>query len=163
SDVILDTVGDGNQIVKDWFTDTATTHIGAGEMTRQRTKMAFVAGDGDKELRVYRVRTFPTSFPPKDGSDQYPEACYHVTDPVGGSSGWPSFAPDGSKLAVAEGDGVHIGNVPDFAGGCTFAGANVPVLVIPGATEPDWGPADVPAAKKDDPKKTDPKVDPKTV
>src|SRR5215471_10044085 len=133
NDAIIDTVGDGNQILKDWFTDTATTHIRSGEMTRQRTKMAFVAGDGDKELRVYRVRTFPTTFPPPDGSDQYPEACYHVTDPVGGSFGTPTFSPDGRHLAVAEGDGVHIGEVPDFAAGCTTTGATLPALVIAGA------------------------------
>ena len=36
--------------------------------------------------------------------------------------------------------------MPSFAGGCTLDGAtpNAP-LVIPGGSQPDWGPADVPA------------------
>ena len=36
--------------------------------------------------------------------------------------------------------------VPSFAGGCTLDGAtpNAP-LVIPGGSQPDWGPADVPS------------------
>jgi hypothetical protein len=38
--------------------------------------------------------------------------------------------------------------VPDFSGGCTLTGATpTPPLVIPGGREPDWGPADVPAAR----------------
>jgi hypothetical protein len=39
--------------------------------------------------------------------------------------------------------------VPSLAGGCTTAGAtpNAP-LVIPGAKNPDWGPAGVPASRR---------------
>ena len=38
--------------------------------------------------------------------------------------------------------------MPDFAAGCTTDGATAaPPLVIPGGKEPDWGPADVPAAR----------------
>ncbi len=39
-------------------------------------------------------------------------------------------------------------DVPSFAAGCTTTGASPSSrLVIPGATQPDWGPADVPAAR----------------
>ena len=38
--------------------------------------------------------------------------------------------------------------MPNFAAECTLDGATPePPLLIPGATEPDWGPADVPAGR----------------
>ena len=46
------------------------------------------------------------------------------------------------------GDGIHVAAVPSFGGDCTLEGATpTPPLVIPGAREPDWGPADVPPAR----------------
>ena len=60
----------------------------------------------------------------------------------------PTFSPDGGALAWAAGDGIHVAAVPAFAAGCTLDGATPnPPLVIPGGTEPDWGPADVPRAR----------------
>ena len=147
-DVVLDVVADKSVPVMDWFSDTGTEHIGAGEMTRQRTKLAFVGGAQDQELRLYRVRTFPTQFPPSNGSDQLPESCYFYDGPQGGKYASPTWAPDGARLAWAEGDGVHVASVPDFGAGCTTDGATPTApLVIAGASEPDWGPADVPPAR----------------
>ncbi len=53
----------------------------------------------------------------------------------------PTWAPDGQSLAWGEPDGVW---VKPSALDCTVQ----PSLVVPGATEPDWGPAGVGAAAK---------------
>ncbi|HEY6887009.1 MAG TPA: hypothetical protein VI300_04490 [Solirubrobacter sp.] len=57
--------------------------------------------------------------------------------------GSPTFSPDGGMLAMQFGGEVWIADIPDLAGGCqspTFF-----KRLLAGA-QPDWGPADVPAA-----------------
>lgn len=50
----------------------------------------------------------------------------------------PTFSPDGTQLAFAEPDGVHIANVSNLS---NCAAITAP-LVIPGATQPFWSAAD---------------------
>jgi hypothetical protein len=50
----------------------------------------------------------------------------------------PTFSPDGTRLAFAEPDGVHIANVSNLS---NCASITAP-LVIPGATQPSWSAAD---------------------
>ena len=60
----------------------------------------------------------------------------------------PTFSPDGGAIAYHAGDGIHVAAVPAFGGDCTLDGATpTPPVVIPNGIEPDWGPADVPAAR----------------
>lgn len=155
SDVVLDTLSDGSAnkgvMVHNWFSDTVEGNKGLahGDVTRDRKKMAFVTGGADETLTVYAVPNFPTTF--KDGmadASTYPSVCYRYSGPNGGKFAVPTWSPDGTKLAMQQGDGIHVADVPSFDGGCTTAGATEnPPLVIAGATEPDWGPADVPAGR----------------
>jgi hypothetical protein len=152
-DVILDTLSDGTNgnLVHNWFSDMvndnpATT---AGDITRDKTKLAFDTGQNDSTLTVYWVPSFPTAFPDGESDPSTrPHPCYRYSDAPGGKFSQPTFAPDGAHVAWAAGDGIHVAAVPSFAGGCTLEGATPnPPLVIPGATEPDWGPAGVPAGR----------------
>jgi WD40-like Beta Propeller Repeat len=59
-----------------------------------------------------------------------------LTGATGGQFGAPSWSPDGRSLAWAQGDGVWTGTI---ARPCSSS----PRLTIPGAREPDWGPAGV--------------------
>lgn len=148
-DVILDTISDGDSgnLVHGWFSDTAegNPHTSGGDITRDRAKMAFATGENDSTLTVYAVPQFPTTF--RDGDapvSARPNICYRYSGPVGKYS-TPTFSPDGGRLAWAEDDGIKIVSVPSFAGGCTLDGATPSApLVIPGGSQPDWGPADVP-------------------
>lgn len=140
-DVLLDPVGDGRPgddgLTQDWFSDDGTPHLGAGEMTRQRDKVAFQAGQGDDAMRIYRMTAFYPALP---------EACYAYGVSGDGTVGAPTWSPTGTRLAWAEGDGVRVVDVPSLAAGCELDGASpTSALLIPGATQPDWGPADVPA------------------
>jgi hypothetical protein len=158
-EVVLDTVGDGPQLLRDWFTDTTNGNDGGqmaqGEMTRQRTKMAFLAGAGDQQLRIYKVHEFPHGGPHGDwGSsltdEEYPYICAFYDKPAGGRFGAPSWSPDGTRLAYSDGEGVKTVNIPDWPGeGCSADGMSPNgQLLVPGASEPDWGPADVPPARR---------------
>jgi hypothetical protein len=57
----------------------------------------------------------------------------NVTDYFDNSG--PTFSPDGSKLAFAEPDGIHIANTSNLA---NCASVTAAPLVIPGATQPFW-------------------------
>jgi hypothetical protein len=151
-DVILDTLSDGDSgnLVHGWFSDTVENnpHVSGGDVTRDRTKMAFATGSADSTLTVYSVPQFPTTF--KDGdapASARPSVCYRYSGP-NGSYSTPTFSPDGGRLAWAEDDGIKIVAVPSFAGGCTLDGATPTApLVIPGGRQPDWGPAGVPTGR----------------
>jgi hypothetical protein len=152
-DVILDTLSDGDSgnLVHGWFSDLSdgNPHTSGGDMTRDRTKLAFATGENDSTLTVFTVPQFPTVF--KDGDapvSTRPTACYRYSGPAGRYS-TPTFSPDGGRLAWAEDDGIKVVTVPSFAGGCTTDGASPTApLVIPGGSQPDWCPADVPAGGK---------------
>jgi hypothetical protein len=118
-----------------------------GEITRKGDKAAFVSYDvahhgesyrsGFNRIRVYRM----TGPPPAK-----PEACFYIDGPdqpdVMSS---PSFSPDGSKLVWQYGGGISISDIPDLSGGCQSPARFDELL--PGGAQPDWGPADVPAAR----------------
>ena len=133
-DVILDVAGDGYQTITRWFADTSIHGLRDGEMTRQHTKLAFVGGENDANLRIYRMTGEPTALP---------EACYEWSNPKGAFAS-PTWSPDGARLAFAQADGVYVAAVPDLGAACAI-GTDAGTLTIPGASAPDWGPADVPA------------------
>jgi hypothetical protein len=168
-EVVLDTVGDGPQLLRDWFTDSTNGNDGGqmahGEMNRQRTKLAFLTGAGDTQLRFYKIREYPHGGPHGDwGSSltdsELPYICGIYGNPAGGGFGPPSWSPDGTRLAYHDGEGIKIVTIPDWPGDeCTNEGISpTGQLLVAGAIEPDWGPADVPPAREITPK---PRVDAK--
>ena len=157
NDVILDRISDGGNghgnMVLNWFSDLVEGNKGVsgGDISRDKTKLAFQTGENDSTLTVYAVPAFPAAW--KDGdTDAKPSVCYRYNGAPGGKFGIPTLSPDGNGVAWAAGDGIHVAAIPSFGGGCTTDGATPnPPLVIPGGTQPDWGPADVPAPRKTDP------------
>jgi hypothetical protein len=152
-DIVLDRISDGGNghgnMLMNWTSDMAdgNPHVSGGDITRDKRKLAFQTGENDSTLTVYFVPQMPASW--KDGNPDTDavHVCYRYSGAEGGKYGVPTFSPDGAGLAFATGDGIHVAAVPAFASGCTLDGATVtPPLVIPGGSEPDWGPADVPTA-----------------
>jgi hypothetical protein len=153
-DIILDRISDGGNghgnLVMNWTSDLVDNnpHVSGGDITRDKRKLAFQTGENDSTLTVYYVPEFPTSWRDSVPNTDAVHVCYRYSGPAGGKHGVPTFSPDGSGLAFATGDGIHVAAVPAFSAGCTTDGATVtPPLVIPGGSEPDWGPADVPPAR----------------
>jgi hypothetical protein len=152
-DVILDTLSDGTtgNLVHNWFSDAVegNPHVSGGDISRDKRKLAFQTGENDSTLTVYSVPAFPTTFRDGDADPSTrPGVCYRYSDPPGGKFSQPTFSPDAGRVAWSVADGIHVAAVPAFGGGCTLDGATPnPPLVIPGGSEPDWGPADVPPAR----------------
>ena len=149
-DVILDRISDGGNghgnMVMNWFSDTNDNpHASGGDITRDKRKVALQTGSNDSTLTVYFIPEFPTAWRDSNPIGASPFRCYRYESPAGGTFGVPTWSPDGASLAYHDGDGIHVAAVPAFANGCTTDGATAtPPVVIPGAKEPDWGPANVP-------------------
>jgi hypothetical protein len=161
-EVVLDQVGDGPALLRDWFTDTTNGNdngqMAYAEMNRQKTKIAILAGAGDQQLRIYKVRTFPHGGPHGDWGnsltdEEFPYICGIYGNKNGEKFGPPSWSPDGTQLAYSNGDGIETVTIPDWSGDtCSNEGFTDGKVIIPGASQPDWGPADVPPARPEVPK-----------
>jgi hypothetical protein len=120
-----------------WFDDYEivgqedATDLGDGELNRQGTMLALVRGYGAEATVVW----YDVAGNALGGLPALPAArCATGADEgIGG----PSWSPDGGSLAIADGDGIY---VKRDAGDCDLP---QPLLVIPGGSEPDWGPAAV--------------------
>ncbi|HWT94310.1 MAG TPA: hypothetical protein VN238_15020 [Solirubrobacteraceae bacterium] len=69
-----------------------------------------------------------------------PNYCLGIGDPVGGSFEHLTWAPDGKRLAYEDGAGISV-----VVNECQ--NTKELKLLIPGGTDPDWGPADVPTSR----------------
>jgi hypothetical protein len=119
-----------------WFDDQdiqgegyESTDLGDGELSRAGDRLALVRGYGDgTHIMWFTTNGAPPALPSM--------AC--MTGKLDGLHG-PTWAPDGQSLAWGEPDGVWI---KPAALDCTAQ----PSLVLPGGSEPDWGPAGAAAA-----------------
>ncbi len=114
-----------------WFDDyeivgqADSTDLGDGELAATGDRIALVRGYGsDTHIMWYSLSGPPPALP----------AMQCATGKLEGLHG-PTWAPDGQSLAWGEPDGVWI---KPSALDCAVQ----PALVIPGGSEPDWGPAD---------------------
>jgi hypothetical protein len=141
--VAVDKMGGGDNSYRSWFSECVSGcddiqtlrmyRVDEGEMTRQRDKLVFTAGNlggpaTGKRLFIYRLK----GAPPK-----LPGTPCHVTG-ANGKFTSPSWSPDGRSLAWADKKGIWVGRVGDITGQtCQLT----KTLVIPGGSSPDWGPA----------------------
>jgi WD40 repeat protein len=141
--VAVDTLGGGVDSYRSWFSECVEGcddiqtlrmyRVDEGEMTRQRDKLVFTAGDlggpaDGKRLLIYAMKGAPPALPGNP--------C-HVTGPNGRFTS-PTWSPDGKSLAWADRRGIWVGRVGDISGPtCRLT----KTLVIPGGSQPDWGPA----------------------
>src|SRR4051794_32527480 len=108
--VMFDRVGTDNNDIQDWFSDGPSGALRDGELNRQGTTVAFVAGADEKRIVLYHRKGAPPA-----GVEQF---CTH-----GGASGTfegLSWSPSGDRLAFADRAADESGkvHVVDYAGGC---------------------------------------------
>jgi hypothetical protein len=135
-------VGEDHNHIRQWFHDYDTKPAGeefwkpisSGEITRAQDRFAVLRGGtnigngGMAEGSGNTIVTYGVNLPGKPVME-----CV-ISGATGGKFGKPSWSPDGASLAWTEGDGIWVGAI-----GRDCSGA--PKLVIPGASDPDWGPA----------------------
>jgi hypothetical protein len=120
-----------------WFDDQDTvagagTDLGDGELSADGRRFAAVRGYGESTHLVwYDVGGSALSGPPPAAPSM---RC--ATNEVGGLAS-PTWSPAGDALAWAIPAGVLVKRGPDDCG------SPQPAVVLPGASQPDWGPADV--------------------
>src|SRR4051794_5126356 len=125
--VLIDSPGPGDGSYgpsQGWFTDPAAK-LAAGSINRQLTYFAGVRDDG-AELRLYRMNGAPPAAPSS--------TCSFADEDLAS----PTWSPDGTQLAYAASDGIHVATI----GSIDDCSKITESLVIPGGSEPDWGPAD---------------------
>jgi hypothetical protein len=107
-----------------------------GELTRAQDKLAVVRGPNTTAsstptmIRVYAVSGLGTR--PTERCDLRAAPNSRIER--------PSWSPDGRRLAWSERDGIWASPIASGAGDCGAA----PRRLIPGASQPDWGPASAP-------------------
>ncbi|MBN9622603.1 MAG: hypothetical protein J0H06_06555, partial [Actinobacteria bacterium] len=133
-DVILRPFGSLNNTGQQWFSHDEMPVLHDGDI--RANAMAFVSGQNDERLPVYRYDGAP-------GSKSI-EICYAYEGPAGKFES-PSFSPDRARLAWNEGDGIHV-SPSGIDSGCHPEQVGER-LTIPGGRYPDWGAADVPGPR----------------
>ena len=148
SQVNFDDLDDGADYShKNWFNHSQDT--GDGEISRDGRKLATTFSYGaDQTVAFWAVEgDVKTGMPP---AAKY--GCRMT--PAGKSYADPSWSPDSNTVAYQNSDGIYEitftrldPNPTDYPGslGCETAGDER--LIVPGGSEPDWGPADPAGAR----------------
>ena len=133
--VNVDSPGGGDDDAAYWFDDPGNEDVADGELNRSGDRLALVRSYGpDTHIAIYHVGGGV-------GGPAPDPACYTGKD---ASLTGPSWSPDGSRLAFADSEGVEVIALPQVvAGDCP--GASRSAVVLPGASQPDWGPASIEA------------------
>ena len=128
--------------LKRWFEDHAFSgSVQEAVMSRDRTAIATVVDDRQKLTIGNTVGGFYPDYPERCAMAQDDDPATLISN--------PTFSGDASKLFWAENTtGVHMATLPKFTTpkvcpDFTDGGR----LLVAGASNPDWGPADVPPAR----------------
>jgi len=140
SQVSIDDLGPGDYSQRPWI--TPEDDMGDGEVSRDGRRLATTFFYGKETvLALFAVNgDVRTQTPPPAPS----VACQ--ISPADERFGDPSWSPDGSGLAYESSAGVETLRFTAFGPDlCETTGDSV--VLAAGASEPDWGPADPPAAR----------------
>jgi len=131
--VAIDDLDAGDDNSRPWMVPNGD--MGDGELTRDGTKLA-VTSDYGANLKL-------TFFAVTEPEPAYPQFACEMTKPDPKFHD-PSWAPDNAGIAFGSSKGIEVSRFTEFGPG-VCAAPNDSILSATG-TEPDWGPADPPAA-----------------
>jgi hypothetical protein len=130
--VAVNRVGGGESGTQGWFSYDDGTQLAQGQLSRAGDKLAAVAGQS--EIHLFGVAAPPPALP-------------ELRCIVPGTGlATPTWSPDGTMLAWAASDGVHVaGPIPDLRAPVPDCGV-IRERRLAAGSEPFWGPAPVPGA-----------------
>ncbi len=133
--VNIDSLGDtGDYNYTHWFSEDGTD-LGDGELSRNGLRLALLESYGENTKLFFYVGA-PWAKPQKACAATEPDAKFHD----------PSWSPDSSSIAFGSSNGVEVMTFTKYqTGECAIERDSV--VIHPGATEPDWGPADPATAR----------------
>lgn len=140
SQVSIDDLGGGDYSFVKWMAPNADQ--GDGELSRDGRRLATTMFYGqDLILAFFAVAGDVTQGPPPPGATP---ACNSSAPDEKLAD--PSWAPDSAGLAFQSRDGIEVVRFTKLdETGCATTGSSV--VLAPTGSEPDWGPADPPAAR----------------
>ncbi|MBI5104948.1 MAG: hypothetical protein HZB46_08195, partial [Solirubrobacterales bacterium] len=115
------------------------------EVNRQATMVAAATKTGDGYATGHGLHLFRA----EGGLGGSLTICHEVDDDAGGrvKMEHPTWAPSGDRLAFQAPEGIAVVTPPPCPTDGSIARVHDWSVVVPGATAPDWGPADVPASR----------------
>jgi Tol biopolymer transport system component len=138
----------GNWVNEQWWFRYSEAMLNDGELSPDGSKVVAVAATGGISSPYDHVYYWTTNGPAWVGEPPYendledsvkaPEPtarCQNVRDSEASS---PTWSPDSRRIAYADKDGIWVQDVPASLDDCAGLTER---LAIPGASEPDWGPA----------------------
>lgn len=118
--------------------DVPDTDQSDGEVNRQGTYVATIRGYGnDRTVMWLKIRGNVQTGSRADGTLLVPDPTIGCVTTATADIAGPTWSPSGTALAWYEAGAIHVW---DDVGRCGGASS---MPVIPGGSEPDWGPADV--------------------
>ena len=150
--VSIDDLGPGDYSHVPWMMPNGD--MGDGEITRDGKRLAVTSDYGENT----KISFFAVSGDVMNGAPPaYPEWACSMTNPDPNFAD-PSWAPDGFGIAWQSSKGVEVSRFTKF--GPAECEAPNDVLISATGSEPDWGPADPPAAVYTPDKPVDPPANP---
>jgi hypothetical protein len=138
-----------------WWTSDSDAILNDADLSPDGSKLVAVGATNGISSPSDKLRYYEThgpawvGEPPFDNLDENAPranpatpACQNARD---SEAHEPTWSPDSTALAYDDKDGVWIQQVPASLGDCSGLTER---LLVPGAGEPDWGPADVNLAEK---------------
>jgi hypothetical protein len=138
SQVSIDDLGPGDYSFKPWM--TPNVDMGDGEVTRDGKRLAATFDYGENlMIAFFAVNGDVKTETPPAAPDA---ACNTGKDP---GLADPSWSPDGSGVAFQSSEGVEVIRFSELSDNHCAAAPGY--TLAPGASSPDWGPADPTAAR----------------
>ena len=137
--VNVDTLDSGDYNYVKWFSkDDSSEFVSDGELSRSGDRFAAIWGYGPSTQIAF------WSGGPSGGEPTM--ACASGENDTDENYADPSWSPDSSSVAFASSKGVEVIRFTSLdAGGCATDGSSV--VIAPGASSPDWGPAEPATAR----------------